>query len=160
MDASTNPIEERPRVDSFVVADWAEAVNGKLYLMGGGFDTVFAASFPFMHRFAFGAILRVPWNDTNRRLPIEAVLETEQREEVALMVRGELETGRPAGARRGAATNIVFVGPVHLALEEEPEQMPFPLNLRLSFANDERTLPLKIERAPFQTPPGVQSPPS
>ena len=35
-----------PYIDSLLVADYAEAVNGKLYIMGGGFDTLWGPSVP------------------------------------------------------------------------------------------------------------------
>ncbi len=37
------------RVDAFL-ADTAEVVNGKIYALGGGWNTIFVRSFPAMHR--------------------------------------------------------------------------------------------------------------
>lgn len=146
---ATDPTEERPRIDSFVAADWAEAINGKLYLMGGGFDTLWAPIFPFSPRFAFGAILRVPWNDTNRKLPIEGLVETTDGEELGWRMGGELEAGRPAGKRGGDVT-VVIAGPVQFQVEE-----PTGFVLKLRFAGEERSIALAVAAPPFQiVPPG------
>ena len=144
---AADPTDERPRIDSFVAADWAEAINGKLYLMGGGFDTLWAPTFPFAPRFAFGAILRVPWNDTNRKLPIEGFVETADGEELDWRLGGELEAGRPAGKRGGDVT-VVIAGPVQFQVEE-----PTGFVLKLRFAGEERAIALAVAAPPFQIVP-------
>lgn len=150
---ATDPTEDRPRIDSFVAADWAEAINGKLYLMGGGFDTLCAPTFPFAPRFAFGAVLRVPWNDTNRKLPIEGVVETTDGEDLGWRMGGELEAGRPPGKRGGDVT-VVIAGPVQFQVEE-----PTGFVLKLRFAGQERSIALAVSAPPFQiVPPGAQPP--
>jgi hypothetical protein len=54
------------QVDYMVIADAAAAENGKHYIHGGGWDTIFAASYPVVHPSLGVAVrLRVPWNDTN-----------------------------------------------------------------------------------------------
>jgi uncharacterized protein DUF6941 len=56
----------KPYVDWVIVADRAEVVNGKLYLMGGGWDVIHAADItkPIGISFAVGVV--VPWNATNQ----------------------------------------------------------------------------------------------
>jgi hypothetical protein len=150
---ATDPTEDRPRIDSFIAADWAEAINGKLYLMGGGFDTLWAPTFPFAPRFAFGAVLRVPWNDTNRKLPIEGVVETTDGEDLGWRMGGELEAGRPPGKRGGDVT-VVIAGPVQFQVEE-----PTSFVLKLRFAGQERSIALAVSAPPFQIiPPGGRPP--
>lgn len=147
---ASDPTEDHPRIDSFIAADWAEAVNGKLYLMGGGFDTLWAPTFPFAPRFAFGAVLRVPWNDTNRKLLIEGTAETSDGDELGWRMGGELEAGRPAGKRGGDVT-VVLAGPVQFQVEG-----PTNFVLKLRFAGEERSIALAISAPPFQIvpPPG------
>src|SRR3990172_7774814 len=146
---ASDPTEDRPRIDSFVAADWAEAVNGKLYLMGGGFDTLWAPTFPFTPRFAFGAVLRVPWNDTNRKLPIEGSVEPTDGAELGWRMGGELEAGRPPGKRGGDVT-VVIAGPVQFQVEE-----PTALMLKLRFGGDQRSIALAVSQPPFQIVPPV-----
>ena len=54
-------------IDYMVLADAAAAENGKHYIHGGGWDTIWAGSFPVAHpMMAIAARFRVPWNDTNQ----------------------------------------------------------------------------------------------
>src|SRR6266536_1547279 len=108
----------RPRIDSFVAADHAEAINGKLYLMGGGFDTIGAPNLPFLVRFSIAAILKVPCSDTNRRFPLSATLATADGEELDWRMEGELEAGRAPGLRAGGDVTIVIAGPVQFEAED------------------------------------------
>ncbi len=156
-----NPFEARPKIDSFVLADWAEAINGKLYLAGGGFETIFLTNFPTLVHFALGAILHVPWNDTNRRLRVEAQVEDDAHEPLGWWnLQGEVEAGRPPGARGGHVA-IVFAAPVVFQVAEPPDPIPYLFGVRLRFADDERRLPVQLAPPP-SSPLGqvVQPPPS
>jgi hypothetical protein len=47
-------------VTTFLVADHAEAVNGKLYVSGGGWDTIGVPESPTQHpHMALAAVLRI-----------------------------------------------------------------------------------------------------
>ena len=52
-------------VDYMVLADAAAAAEGKLYIHGGGWDTVFAQTLPTTLTAAVALRIRVPWPDTN-----------------------------------------------------------------------------------------------
>ncbi len=72
------------RITAFL-ADSAEAVNGKLYVLGAGWDTIASASFPAVHsRVAIGVIVHVGWTDTDAEHEIALRLETEDGQPVAL----------------------------------------------------------------------------
>jgi hypothetical protein len=150
---STNDDNEfpRPRIDSFFTADRAESLNGKLYVMGGGFDQLWAPEFPHTLTFWMGAILRVPWADTNRRFPIVGSATTVDGEDLGFRMEGQFEAGRPAGARVGDVM-ATLAGPVQIEVEEELD-----FNLTLRFAEDERSLPLRVRQIVF---PGGPSPAS
>lgn len=144
--------EDKPRIDSLLVADHAEAVNGKLYVMGGGFDTLWAPQFPNLVRFSFAAILKVPWNDTNRRLPVRGWLaRADDDEELGWKMEGELEAGRAPGAR-GHDAQIVVAGPVMVEVQE-----PLEFLFHLHFADEHRSIPLRVSPpfAPGFIPPGA-----
>ena len=139
--------EGTPRIDSFMAADYAASINGKLYVMGGGFDTIFAAAFPYSALFHFAGLLRVPWNDTNRRLALEGRAETVDGEDLGWRLDGELEAGRPPG-QRGGDTVVVVAGPVGFTVEE-----PLGFVLKLRFAGDERAIALRVAPPPVGMPP-------
>lgn len=44
-----------------MLADSAQAVGGKLYILGGGFDRINMPSVPFHHRFDLAMLIEVPW---------------------------------------------------------------------------------------------------
>jgi hypothetical protein len=135
-------ITENPRISSFMAADHAEAVNGKLYVMGGGFDRLAPPTIPWDVRFSLAAVLLVPWKDTNRRFPLEASVTSVDGEELGWQLAGELEAGRAPGTR-GADATIVIAAPVAFHIEEPTD---FVLNFR--FANDSRELRVTLAAPP------------
>ena len=53
-----------PQVEFAMVADAVQAVAGKLYVIGGGWDTLFVRGFPARHpTMGIGMRIRVPWSD-------------------------------------------------------------------------------------------------
>lgn len=59
----TEPEAIKPAVDFALLADSVQAVGGKLYLLGGGWDTLFVSGFPARHHsMAIGLRVRVPWS--------------------------------------------------------------------------------------------------
>lgn len=73
------------------LADSAEAVGGKLYVLGAGWDTVGARTLPVIHpRVSVGAIIAIGWSDTDVEHDVTLRLETEDGQSVPL---GRLGTG-------------------------------------------------------------------
>ena len=61
-------------IDAFL-ADSVEAVNGKIYALGAGWDMVGVAQFPTRHpRIGLGILIRVPYDATNRQHKVEITL--------------------------------------------------------------------------------------
>lgn len=63
-----------PTVDVALLADSVQAVRGKLFVLGGGWDTLWVARFPARHpSLAIGLRLRVPvsWQSETLRLSVE-----------------------------------------------------------------------------------------
>ena len=84
-----------------ILADYAEVVGSKLYLMGGGWDILTVNSgFPIKHRCAVAASFRVPWNETNQRHNTEVEIAT-QDGRILAKAGGQFEVGRPAGMPPG-----------------------------------------------------------
>ena len=63
-DLLDNPeLDPYPQVEFAMVADAVQAVGGKLYVIGGGWDTLFVRSFPARHpTMGIGMRIRVPWS--------------------------------------------------------------------------------------------------
>ena len=63
-----------PTVDVALLADAVQAVRGKLFVLGGGWDTLWVRSFPARHSsMAIGLRLRVPssWGADLLKLSVE-----------------------------------------------------------------------------------------
>lgn len=103
------------QISMLIAADSAEAINGKLYILGGGFNHLAVQQFPAAHRFDVALIVEVPWDHTNR--PYAVVIEVVDADGSSLGYRAEanLETGRPAGARPGTS----FAVPLSIPVEVE-----------------------------------------
>lgn len=63
-----------PTVDIALLADAVQAVRGKLFILGGGWDTLWVRQFPARHpSLAIGIRLRVPfsWHSESLQLSVE-----------------------------------------------------------------------------------------
>jgi hypothetical protein len=98
---------------TMLLCDSAQAVGGKLYILGGGW-TMLAKVQP-RARMSLAVKLSVPWSRANERIHVEAVLITDQGVEVThgedqpVRADGNLELGRPAGLRAGTPLDATFV---------------------------------------------------
>ncbi len=67
------------------LADSAEAVQGKIYALGIGWNTIFSPAFPTTHpRLAIGMTIQVPYTATNQLHTVTVHLQTEDGERVQL----------------------------------------------------------------------------
>jgi hypothetical protein len=89
-----------------LLCDHAEAVNGKLYINGGGWNAIFAPGRPISVYLA--ALITLDWNEANIRHQLVAELLTEDGEVVEngdppqpVSVNAQMEVGRPPGVRPG-----------------------------------------------------------
>jgi hypothetical protein len=128
------------RIDTLMLADWAEAIDGKLYVMGGGFTAVRLRDFDRPHRCSLAAILRVPPADAGRPIPLSAHLETAAGERLeGWSLGGELSTEPRLGQRDDEEGVAVLAGPVEVNVSGAAR-----LVLRFSFGEDARDLPLDV----------------
>jgi hypothetical protein len=109
-------------VEWLILADSAQVIGNKLYVLGGGWDTLnVAAGFPVQQQFALALSVRVPWNETNQKhaVEVEGLGEQPSTEEPKSLfkVNGQFEVGRPAGIRPGQDQRIQLAIGVNLKLE-------------------------------------------
>ena len=88
-------------IDFLILADKAEVVNGKLYMMGGAWDRRRVNDFsqPILMSMVVGIL--VPWNLTNEAHHIQIALENEDGSTIQPSVQANFTVGRPTNARRG-----------------------------------------------------------
>jgi len=99
-----------------ILADSAQVVSNKLYLMGGGWDVLHVGQpFPIQQSFAIALSFRVPWQQTNQRHTAEIRIIAEDQQELA-MVGAQLEVGRPVGIPAGQVQRMQMAMNLVLAL--------------------------------------------
>jgi len=93
---------------TLLLSDWAEVLNGKLYIMGGGWSRVIAG-FPLTIGVAI--MIRVPWTGANQQHRLKFVVTTADGQplmgptpegEKPVMAEGAFEVGRPPGLSPGS----------------------------------------------------------
>lgn len=136
------------QVEWLILADAAQVVGGKLYLLGGGWDQIIVnRAFPIDQRMALALGINVPWNETNQKhnLEVEIVSEDVATEETKSLMKmgGQFEIGRPAGIRQG---------------QEQRFQMAMDMTLKIATAGT-KTVIARIEgqeakRVVFNVVPG------
>ena len=110
-------------VEWLILADSAQVVGNKLYLLGGGWDTLTVNSgFPLDRRCGVALSVKVPWNETNQRhtFEVEVTSEDPSTEEPKdlLKVGGQFEVGRPAGTPQGQDQRVQLAIDMNLRLED------------------------------------------
>ncbi len=91
---------EAIEIDFVILGDYAQAVQGKLNLIGGGWNTHTANQYPSGLPFGIGIGILVPWSLTNRKHRFELVIKGSEGADL-LRGGGEFEVGRDAGIPAG-----------------------------------------------------------
>ena len=84
-----------------LLADGAQVQNGKLYVLGGGWDRLQFPEYPQTLPVAIALGIRVPWRETNRRHVFSLRALTADNDKELFKIEGEFETGRPPGIPAG-----------------------------------------------------------
>jgi len=93
-------------VEWLILADAAQVVGNKLYLLGGGWDRLMVNSgFPVNQSIGIAVSFRVPWNETNEQHSFEVEVASEDGATIQ-KVGGGLEVGRPAGIPPGQEQRV------------------------------------------------------
>ncbi len=138
------------RVGILLLADSAEAIDGKLYTLGAGWNMLRFPELPAPWSFSIALGLDVPWDGTNQRHSLALRIDDPDGETLGDSFTMEVEAGRPPGAILGQDQRIVFALGTQLEFERSG-----PHAVVISVADEE------IGRTRFyvlETPPGVEMP--
>lgn len=98
---------------TIMLSDWAEAVGGKLYMQGAGWDRILADT---PASFAVVVAVRIGYDETNVRNQAKLSLTTEDGEpfpqDKPVVFDFEFEAGRPDGMVPGQVQSTGFAGKV------------------------------------------------
>lgn len=103
----------QPEIDFVIIADRAEVVNGKLYMLGGGYDRMLVGDpmpYPFLLSFAVGIL--VPWNACNTEHRLQFAIEDPEGKTLDGFG-GEVgfNVGRPPGMKPGESQRVMVASP-------------------------------------------------
>lgn len=143
------------RLEWLILADAAEVLGGKLYLMGGGWDNLtISQSLPSERQMAIAASFRIPWHETNQRHTVEIEVASEDGAILAV-INGQLEVGRPPGVKQG---------------QDQRSQVAFGLNAKFGAlgtyvivarveGEEQGRVPFNVIAGPgFTGPPAIEAP--
>ena len=137
-----------PRIDFFILADRAEAVNGKLYMMGGGWTQTYVQDFQQAVPISFALGILVPWNATNQQHMVQIMIEDpDGRTPISFTLQAQFVAGRPATAQAGEVQRVLLAVPVTPVLFPAPGAYEVVARV----GADERRVAFSVQ--PLATPP-------
>lgn len=91
------------RVKYMLLAEHAEAINNKHYVMGGGLFSIAAPEFPLVHpHISVVAAIEVHYEDTSEQHQLSIdIVDADERTVLPQPFSTKFETGRPPGMRHG-----------------------------------------------------------
>ena len=103
-------------IHALLLADSAQAVDGKLYILGGAWNILRFPEFPAQLIVGIAVAIDVDWNETNRRHHLDVHFEDADGNAMDPQIGADFEAGRPPGATAGAELRIVFAvnGPLSI----------------------------------------------
>jgi hypothetical protein len=101
-------------IDVVMLADRAEVLNGKLYMMGGGWDAIGASTSEQPSHFTVVLAFLVPWNATNMEHACTVRLENADGAGM-LNLSYSIRTGRPPSLPDGATQRVMLCLPITAA---------------------------------------------
>ena len=97
-----------------MLADAAQVQSGKLYVLGGGFDTISVRKLPATHRsVSLAMVAEVGPDERQQDLELVVQLVDEDGGELGVMAKGKLRVGAPPNLPPGSASIVPIVSPFH-----------------------------------------------
>ena len=102
------------KLTTAMLADAAQVQGGKLFVLGGGFDTISARSLPVVHRnLTLAMVAEIDPDERHRDLEIVIRLVDEDGQALELEARGKLRVGAPPNLPPGATSIVPIVSPFY-----------------------------------------------
>jgi hypothetical protein len=97
-----------------MLADAAQVQGGKLFVLGGGFDTISARTVPVVHRsLTLAMVAEVDPDERHRDLEIAISLIDEDGNPMDVEAKGKLRVGAPPNLPPGSASIVPIVSPFY-----------------------------------------------
>jgi hypothetical protein len=95
-------------VGFLLLADHAEAVNGKLYMTGGGWNVLRLPELPHEWAFHIALGIDIGWHETNATHELRVGIQDPDGVELGEGLAASFETGRPPGMPTGQEQRLVM----------------------------------------------------
>jgi hypothetical protein len=102
------------QIHALMLADSAQAVDGKLYVLGGAWNMLRFPEFPASLMVGIAVAIDVDWTETNARHHLDIHFEDADGNAMDPTIGADFEAGRPPGAIAGAELRVVMAvnGPI------------------------------------------------
>ena len=100
--------EAEPTIEFVILAEHAEVIHGKLYLMGGGWENITVHDFQAPVVLPLAISILIPWPATNRPHTVDIAIQSADAEVLAEQHR-HLTVGRPADIEPGTSQRSLLV---------------------------------------------------
>ncbi len=138
-------------IDFAILADGAQVVNNKLYVLGGGWDIIWPQSFPTSHRATLAIGILVGWNETNQRHALAITVRSMDDQLLQEVGKGEIEAGRPPGVPPGSSQKVMVAITFDISL---PGPGEYVVVTDINNGSAIKRLPFRVApTAPSQTAP-------
>ena len=104
-------LAQHPEIDFLMIADRAEAINGKLYVMGGAWDTISVPDLSVPISFSVALGINIPWNATNEPHRLRLLVQDADGGGLAEF-EAEFVAGRPPHLALGSLQRMLFAAGV------------------------------------------------
>lgn len=117
------------RLTTAMLADSAQVQGGKLYVLGGGFDTISSRKFPVVHRnLTLALVAEVDPDERHKDLEIHIELIDEDGKKLGVKAKGKLRVGAPPNLPPGSSSIVPIVSPFHNVQFQEPKGYAFVIS--------------------------------
>ena len=125
------------QIDFLMLADRAEILNGKLYMMGGAWDRRYIRNIetPIEAHIVVGVL--VPWNLTNQPHELRIRLDDEDGNIVGSEANATVNVGRPVQAARGQTFRAIAALTAHWTL---PKYGPYSVIAEITGQDQRRVV--------------------
>ena len=148
----------RPEIEFLILANHAEAVNGLLYLTGGGWTdhrrpVRIGAPIPSSHM-GIAVGIKAPWIRNDRTVTLDIDIESSDGSNVLAHVSGELHLAAPPEAPPGDEQHAVIAINAEVTF---PEAGEYRIAARLTEGDETKYWPFRVHDMPVTTMPTQQS---
>lgn len=118
------------KLTSAMLADAAQVQSGKLFILGGGFDTITVRSVPATHRsLTLAMVAEVQPEERQRDLELMISLVDEDGQPIGVEAKGKLRVGAPPNLPPGSSSIVPIVSPFHNITFPEAKGYAFLVSL-------------------------------